>query len=614
MIDAPWRTLSESFHLTWKLRWPLLLSHLLCSVLVLAVMTPLVSLTIRGAVALSGQPALSDFDIAMHLLSPVGFVAALVAASVLLSTAVLDSAFMMAIAHDARQTGQGRFEAGVARVLPRLPKIFGFAWRFLLRVLVITTPFLVVALLVAQQWLTNYDINYYLAEKPPAFIWVAIIDGLLLAAMSIVLIRKVLGWSAALPLVLFSEVTPRESFARSEEILQGQRYPLLLALIGWAVISAVLLAATALLIHGSADWLAERIGTDLRQLVFAFALLLAAWSALNLLVTTITSGALAHVLMFAAGWPDQAAPAASPRRRPALRVALLVGLLIALVPLVAGLADLLRYKPDEEIQIIAHRGAAGARPENTMASFALAIKEKATWVELDVQESADGEIIVTHDSDYMKIAGVGLKTWDATTDDLAQIDIGSWFDPEYATERTPLLRDVLKLAKDSGTGVLIELKYYGHDEMLEQRVADIVEEAGMTDQVRAMSLKYQAVRKMKSLRPDWSIGLLATATVGDLPALDADFLAVNMATASVGLVRDARAAGKEVYVWTVNDPLSMSHMASLGVSGLITDEPALARKVLEQRAALGASERLVLALADKLGLRVVDKAYRDASP
>jgi glycerophosphoryl diester phosphodiesterase len=132
-----------------------LLSHLLCSMLVLAVMTPLVSLTIRGAVALSGQPALSDFDIALHLLSPLGFVAALVAASVLLSTAVLDSAFMMAIAQDARQTGQGRFEAGVARVLPRLPQIIGFAWRLLLRVLVITVPFLVAALLVAQHWLTD---------------------------------------------------------------------------------------------------------------------------------------------------------------------------------------------------------------------------------------------------------------------------------------------------------------------------------------------------------------------------------------------------------------------------------------------------------------------------
>ena len=87
-----------------------------------------------------------------------------------------------------------------------------------------------------------------------------------------------------------------------------------------------------------------------------------------------------------------------------------------------------------------------------------------------------------------------------------------------------------------------------------------------------------------------------------------------MATASARLVRDARAAGKEVYVWTVNDPLSMSHMASLGVSGLITDEPALTREVLEQRAALGATERPVLALGSELGLSVSDAAYRDASP
>ncbi|MEJ2386360.1 MAG: glycerophosphodiester phosphodiesterase [Chromatiaceae bacterium] len=613
MTDGPWRTLSDSFRGAWRLRWPFLLSHLVFSVLVLAVMAPLVSLTIRGAIALSGQPALSDLDIALYLLSPVGFLAGVVAASLLLSTAVLDGAFMMAIARDARQTGLHRFEAGVVKILPRLPQIFGFAWRFLLRLLVIVAPFLVAALLVVQQGLTDYDINYYLKEKPPAFIRVVVIEGLLLAAMAVVLIRKVLGWSVALPLVLFSDVTPRESFARSEEVLQGQRFPLLLTLIGWGVICAVLVAGAALLIHGSASWLDGRIGADLHQLAFAFALLLAAWSVLNLLVTTMISGALAHVLMSAAGWPGQSEDAA-PVYRPALRWALLVGLLIAVFPLLGGLAYLPGHQADDEIQIIAHRGAAGARPENTMASFALAIEEKATWVELDVQESADGEVIVMHDSDYMKLAGVDLKVWDATMDALADIDIGSWFDSEYASERTPLLRDVLELAKDSGSGVLIELKYYGHDEMLEQRVADVVEETGMTDQIRAMSLNYQAVRKMKRLRPGWTVGLLATATVGDLPALEADFLAVNMATASSRLIRDARAAGKEVYVWTVNDPLSMSDMASLGVSGLITDEPALAREVLEQRAALGAAERLVLALGSRLGLTVSDKAYRDASP
>jgi glycerophosphoryl diester phosphodiesterase len=404
VTDDPWRTLSDSFHGAWRLRWPFLLSHLVFSVLVLAVMAPLVTLTIRGAIALSGQPALSDFDIALYLLSPVGFVAGVVAGSLLLSTAVLDGAFMMAIARDARQTGLRRFEAGVVKVLPRLPQIFGFAWRLLLRLLVIVATFLVAALLVVHQGLADYDINYYLKEKPPAFIGVVVIDGLLLAAMAIVLIRKVLGWSVALPLVLFSDVTPGESFARSEEVLQGRRFPLLLALIGWGVISAVLVAGSALLIHGAASWLDGRIGADLHQLAFAFASLLAAWSVLNLLVTTMTSGALAHVLMSAAGWPSQSEDAA-PVHRPALRWALLVGLLIAVFPLLGGLAYLPGHQADDEIQIIAHRGAAGARPENTMASFALAIEEKATWVELDVQESADGEVIVMHDSDYMKIAG-----------------------------------------------------------------------------------------------------------------------------------------------------------------------------------------------------------------
>lgn len=612
MSDGPWRTLGDAFRMAWRLRWPLLLSHLVFSILVLAVMTPLLSLTIRGAVMLSGQPALADVDLALYLLSPLGFVAGLVAASLVLSTVVLDSAFMMAIVQDARRRGHGRFEAGVTTVLPRLHRILGFAWRLLLRLLLIAAPFVVTALLVAQQTLTQYDINYYLRERPPEFVRVVAIDGVLLAVMAMVLVHKVLDWAVALPLVLFAGVAPRDSFARSAAILHGRRYPLLLTLIGWVLVTAVLVTGLAFLAHLSADWLAGVIGADLRLLAWAFASLLVAWSVLNLLVTTVTSGALAHVLMMAADWPGTTT--AAPVRPSALRKALLLGLLVAALLFLAGLADVSRYRPADEIQVIAHRGAAGARPENTLAAFALAIEQRATWIELDVQETADGEVMVMHDSDFMKISGVDLKTWDARVADLADIDVGSWYDAAYAAERTPLLRDVLEQAKDSDTGVLIELKYYGHDEMLERRVAGIVEETGMQDQVRIMSLKYSAVQKMKSLRPDWTVGLLATAILGNLPALAVDFLAVNAATASAGLVRRARAAGKEIYVWTVNDPLTMSRMASLGVAGLITDEPALARAVLAQRAALSTGERLVLALGSRLGLRTSDKEYRDVSP
>ncbi len=146
--------------------------------------------------------------------------------------------------------------------------------------------------------------------------------------------------------------------------------------------------------------------------------------------------------------------------------------------------------------------------------------------------------------------------------------------------------------------MLIELKYYGHDDRLEERVAELVEETGMADDVMIMSLKRTGIAKMRSLRPDWPMGILAARAIGDLSALDADFLAVNTGQVSGQLLRCAQAAGKPVYVWTVDDPRAMSRMISMGVDGLITNKPALARQVMEERAALSLPERMLLWLSD----------------
>jgi len=91
-----------------------------------------------------------------------------------------------------------------------------------------------------------------------------------------------------------------------------------------------------------------------------------------------------------------------------------------------------RIDADSDVAIIGHRGAAGSRPENTMAAVERAIADGADWVEVDVQETADGEVVVVHDSDFMKAAGISLKDWDATLQNLAGIDIGSRFDAVYA--------------------------------------------------------------------------------------------------------------------------------------------------------------------------------------
>jgi glycerophosphoryl diester phosphodiesterase len=149
--------------------------------------------------------------------------------------------------------------------------------------------------------------------------------------------------------------------------------------------------------------------------------------------------------------------------------------------------------------------------------------------------------------------------------------------------------------------VLIELKYYGHSQRLEERVVGLVEAAGMADQVMVMSLSHEGVRKIRQLRPDWKVGLLSSVAVGNVTKLDLDFLGLNARTTSRKLVRQAHKRGVQVHVWTVNDPVDMSTMLGRGVDGLITDHPALAREVLEERADASIGEKLLIDLAGVLG-------------
>jgi glycerophosphoryl diester phosphodiesterase len=108
--------------------------------------------------------------------------------------------------------------------------------------------------------------------------------------------------------------------------------------------------------------------------------------------------------------------------------------------------------------------------------------------------------------------------------------------------------------------------------------------------------------------------LLAASAVGDLSRLDVDFLAVNQGMASRTFIRRAHTAGKRVFVWTINDALSLSRWMSMGVDGVITDEPALAREVLAQRADMSSAERLMLSAALFFGRPAMASAYRDDSP
>jgi glycerophosphoryl diester phosphodiesterase len=136
----------------------------------------------------------------------------------------------------------------------------------------------------------------------------------------------------------------------------------------------------------------------------------------------------------------------------------------------------------------------------------------------------------------------------------------------------------------------------------------------MVPEVAIMSLHQAGIEEIWRLRPNWPAGLLTARALGDLTKLDVDFFAVNAGMATPGFVHRAHAGDREVWVWTINDPVTMSRMMSLGVDGIITDEPEMAREVLNDRTGMSAIERLIVHVAILFGRPVPPRSYRDDSP
>ena len=589
---------------------PFTIVHVVLGLLASAVVIPLAGLALSLALSRAGESALTDQDIALFVLTPAGFAGMLALLSVMIVAAVLDLAVMASAWITGETSARGILGTGLRLLARRFPQILAFNAILILRLLLLSAPFVAVAGIGALLLLRAYDINYYLTYRPPEFLAAAALGGALLLGLAALLVTRLSSWAIALHLVLFEGHAPWRAFGESAARLHGARRRLVAEIALWAVVRLSLGLALAMAFAAMAAAVQDGFGANLRLLAWSSLAIFLFWSLANAALAALANGALAALLdpLYRAT-AIAAAPAlrsAAPRRPFPLLAALVAGAVVIATGGTAWIHERLdRVASDRTVEIIAHRGAAALRPENTMAAVAKALEDRADWVEIDVQETADGEVIVAHDSDFMKLAGNPLKVWDATMADVAGIDIGSWYGPGWADERTPTLREVLRMAKGRGR-VLIELKYYGHDQELEARVARIVEEEGMAGAVAVMSLKVPGVRKMRALRPDWPAGILAARAIGDLSALDADFLAVNTGQVSARMIRRAQAQGKKVYVWTVDDPALMSRMISLGVDGLITNDPALARQVMEARSALSGPERLILAITGRLRLESFD--------
>ena len=240
-------------------------------------------------------------------------------------------------------------------------------------------------------------------------------------------------------------------------------------------------------------------------------------------------------------------------------------------------------KSPKEIRITAHRGASGLAPENTMASVVLAMKIGAHFSEIDVQETADGELILLHDNSLNRTTDRDGNIWEQNLSDLQGVDAGSWFSPQFAGEPVPTFEQIVDTVKDK-MKLNIELKMNGHQQKLAARVVDLIQRKNFISQCIVTSFDREEIRVVKNLDPAIKTGYIFSKMPDeDLWTGEFDLISVNHKLVTAELVRNAHKAGKEVHVWTVNKAEEMKKLIDLGVDNIITNYPDVLKKVLKEK-------------------------------
>lgn len=230
--------------------------------------------------------------------------------------------------------------------------------------------------------------------------------------------------------------------------------------------------------------------------------------------------------------------------------------------------------------VVAHRAGAWDAPENTLAALENAIVSGADMVEMDFQETQDGELVCFHDTSLKRTAGWNKNVWELTYEELQKADVGSYFSADYAGEQIPTLEDVLKMAKGK-IHLMLELKSNGHEKNLAEKAVKLIEQYGMEEQCSIVSMSARILKKAKELNPD--IPAIYISRVVEQRMLKQDYIdgfSVKVTFINEGDVRKTHLRGKSIYGWTANRKADVKKLLRCGVDGVITDNISMAENCM----------------------------------
>lgn len=241
-------------------------------------------------------------------------------------------------------------------------------------------------------------------------------------------------------------------------------------------------------------------------------------------------------------------------------------------------------------QITAHRGFSYAAPENTLYAFEYAVESGADYIELDVQITADEQVVVFHDKEINRVTNGTGKLSDYTYAELQEFSAGCKFrkTEDFSDAKIPLLSEVFE---NIGNEILynVEIKDKGNTKLTTQKTVELIEEYGLENSCYITSFSYNILKEVKKINPGIKTGLIAnTAAVTSFARLkNIDALSLNHIFVNSAVVNEAHRNGKRVFVWTVDGTGDMQKMISIGVDNIITNRPDRAAEIVYSKSVSG---------------------------
>jgi glycerophosphoryl diester phosphodiesterase len=588
-----------------RIFWPLLLFEIAMAVAMVFLLDPLVVALLQALVALSGDPYAGNAALMAYFLSPVGLLTVVTAGVTFVLLAALNFGGVSLIAWNGMHGHRPNLSSVWIRLSQRLPALLAitvivFVVLALLAAVVIGTAFVAHA-----HWLSDADIYFHLTTRSTEFVLAVVVVAVTAVCTAGAAFWWGLRWFLSVPICVLRSVPAIAALRMSAQATRGRRRALSLSLIAWLAGTLALSAIAAIVLAGLYDlWLSpEQSLGELHRNTVVLVLISFGVSAAE---SCLSGAALALIaIRLYAQQPGSSRPdharSAILTRGSAWRIALALslGISLASVAVVQAVWSIDEFSVERPVAVTAHRAGSLRAPENTLAALQRAIAEGADYVEIDAQETLDGELVVLHDTDLRRVAGLPRSIWEVRYEDIEHRDVGSWFDPGFRGERIPTLRAFARAAKGR-IGINIELKVSGHEVDLARRVIAILRQLDMLDEVVLSSLDANILHQVRQIDPSIRVGLIVTTGIGRLAAVDVDFFAISGRLATPGLIRRLADSGRKVHVWGLYDADDMVTAILDGADNIIVNDPELAIETRRWVYELSAPEQSLWRLRDAL--------------